>query len=130
MNTYEIQKTVSRDKCLNKCFLGVFPSDKLPTIYTKPACFIANTDPSNEPGQHWVAMFFDRYVEYFDSYGLEPPEPFARYNPEILNTYCLQNIGSVVCGEYCIYYLHKRMRGAPLQTIVLNLRNKIGRAHV
>lgn len=124
MNTFEIEKTVARDKCLSKYFLGVFPSDKLPKVSEIPCCFIANTDPSNEPGMHWVALFFDTYVEYFDSYGLEPFEPFRKYNPEVVNTYCFQSIGSKVCGEYCIYYLYMRSRRIPFETIVTKLKGR------
>ena len=124
MNSFEIEKTVARDKCLSKHFVGVFPSDRLPVISTKPACFIANIDPSNKPGQHWVSMFFDKETEYFDSYGLEPEGSFATYKPAVINRYCLQDIGSTVCGEYCIYYLAKRVRGLSLERVVSSLINR------
>lgn len=52
----------------------VFPGDKLPTINTYPAGLIANTDPQDQPGMHWVAMYFDspHESEFFDSYGFSP----------------------------------------------------------
>ncbi|MCG8432192.1 MAG: hypothetical protein MJA29_13605, partial [Candidatus Omnitrophica bacterium] len=65
----EIEKTVLKDKRLKKMFLGVFPSDELPEVTERPCCFIANTDASDAPGEHWIAMYFDKYIEYFDSYG-------------------------------------------------------------
>lgn len=118
MNTYEIEKTVERDKCLSRYFLGVFASDMLPQISEKPACFIANTDPSGAPGEHWVAMFFDKNVEYFDSYGLQPIDAFNIYKPNWINQYCLQELDSTVCGEYCIYFLQYRVRGFAPDVII------------
>ena len=50
---------------------GVFPSDKLPVINTYPlTSLIANTDPYDKPGTHWVAMYFEwpHESELFDSY--------------------------------------------------------------
>ena len=40
-----------------------------------PCGFVANTDPSDEPGAHWVAFYFqsERKGEFFDSYG-KPPD--------------------------------------------------------
>lgn len=125
MNTVEIEKTVAKDHCLKPCFLGVFASDELPHIDKYPVCFIANTHASEKPGEHWIAMFFNGTdVEYFDSYGMKPRTEFKIYNPNVVNKYCLQNIDSVVCGEYCIFYLHKRIRGVSLDKLVYNLRRR------
>ena len=42
----------------SKTFCGVFPSDKLPqTIEKYPCGIVANTDPSDKPGEHWIALF-------------------------------------------------------------------------
>lgn len=121
MNTQEID-TIMRPVTDN--FLGVFPSDHLPTIHLRPACFIANTDASNETGTHWVAMYFDNYVEYFDSYGLEPLPAFQVYDIEKRNKFCLQDLDTDVCGQYCIYYLFKRTNGQQLEDIVGYLRHR------
>mgnify|MGYP000084934052 CR=1 FL=1 len=118
MNTYEIERTVANDKCLSKIFLGVFASDQLPKVVEKPSRLIANTDPSNKPGQHWVALFFSENAEYFDSYGMPPLRAFDIYKPLLENRYCLQNSYSTACGEFCIYFLHKRVRGHRLESIV------------
>ena len=48
---------------------GVFSSDRLPT---KPRLLVCNTDPSDESGEHWIAIYVDddgHYAEYFDSLG-------------------------------------------------------------
>ena len=110
-------------------FCGVFPSDRLPPDFLQSslcsassyvpfsvAC-IANTDPSNLPGQHWVAFYIDRsrsppIFEFFDSYGLTPSDyNFPTISPNahlIHNPIALQSLTSTVCGQYCILYLYLR----------------------
>jgi hypothetical protein len=43
---------------------------RLPAKIRKPKGFILNTDPSNKPGTHWIAMFLatDGKGEFWDSY--------------------------------------------------------------
>src|ERR1700754_2261776 len=65
------------NSALRKCeiFQGTFPRDLLPHyVKKKPAAFVANTDPSNKKGEHWVAIVLnaDNTGQYFDSFGLEP----------------------------------------------------------
>ena len=42
---------------------------------------VLNTDPADEPGEHWVAVYIheDGKGEYFDSYGMAPPPCFERF---------------------------------------------------
>ena len=57
-----------------KTFRGVFPADKLPTVpYWRvfSDAYIVNTDPTGEPGEHWLAIWTrNRVCEVFDSYSL------------------------------------------------------------
>ena len=87
---------------------------------------MANTDPSNKPGTHWVAFYFpsEEKGEFFDSYG-HPPEYYSFKN--FLDTHShewsfnnrkLQSAWSEVCGQYCIFYLSHRVRGHSLKKIV------------
>ncbi len=47
------------DPVTSKMFCGVFPSNKLPqTVIKYPCRFVANTNPSDKPGTHWVAFYF------------------------------------------------------------------------
>jgi len=41
---------------------------------TYPSAYVINSDPSSKPGEHWIAVYFDKNIkaEYFDSYGLSP----------------------------------------------------------
>ncbi|KAL3116544.1 hypothetical protein niasHT_009952 [Heterodera trifolii] len=60
-------------------YLGCFPCDKLPNKINKyPSALVANNDPSNKEGTHWIAMFIvdDKTVYYFDSFGLIPNRYF------------------------------------------------------
>ena len=60
-------------------FDGVFACDHLPT---KPRLMVCNTDKSDEPGEHWIAIYVDddgRYGEYFDPLGRAPISVFERY---------------------------------------------------
>lgn len=94
---------------------GVFPLDLIPKSFTHfPICFIANTDPSYLPGQHWVAYYFTSPTDYefFDSYGLHPSLYSMPYtSPTHFNTVPLQSLKSAVCGQFCLYFLETRCRG-------------------
>jgi hypothetical protein len=71
MNTAQITHALEQDSVTSKRFFGVFASDKLPqTIGRYPCEFIANTNPSSEPGTYWVAFYFpsEQKGELFDSY--------------------------------------------------------------
>ena len=45
-----------------KRFDGVFSSDRLPT---KPRLLVCNTDPSDMPGEHRIAIYVDDYCACF-----------------------------------------------------------------
>ena len=92
-------------------FLGVFARDEIPgksELY--PACYVANTDPSSEPGTHWVAFFLESPTkcEFFDSYGLHPRAYGFSQQITSYNHTQLQTIHSTVCGHYCILFLYSR----------------------
>lgn len=125
---YECLKYVAGDT-----FVGVYPSDMLPTISEYPAALVCNTDPHNKPGQHWIAMYIDvdGYGEYFDSYGMPPLVPafgtFLTHTTStwIYNSRRLQSNYSTVCGQYCIYYLVYRTKGIPMNTLIRNFTNDL-----
>ena len=85
--TQELWQACLFDPVLAPLMQGVFPRDRLPVINTDPAGLIANTDPHDQPGTPWVAMYFEspRESEFFDSYGF-PPET---YN---MDTYILREV--------------------------------------
>ena len=125
MNGRQLDNILSRLISPNKCsYLGIFSQDHLPSpssnTHSFPLCFVANTDPSNKPGEHWVSFFYDSpsSLEFFDSYGLDPS--FYGFNiiPSHINHTTLQALGSTVCGHYCIFYLYHRTQGLSLTRIL------------
>jgi len=80
LTTGDICKEIKKDIYGKRIFKGVFPRDKLPFIHTYPASLIVNTHTSEYPGEHWLAIFFDKskHCEFFDSFGF----PFKFYGFE------------------------------------------------
>lgn len=71
----KIMKTV-------KYFRGVFSSDLLPNKMKNKESGIINLQTSLEPGSHWICYYNNtdnKYVEYFDSYGLPSSEKIKSY---------------------------------------------------
>jgi len=129
MNSLELSHIISKDKLLSQTFLGVFAVDQLNFKLTRrPCCLIANTDPTNMPGKHWIAMYFDSQGvgEYFDSFGREPTENFVSFMRKnatklLINKRRLQSDDTYVCGMYCVYFLFYRVRN------VINMFAKFGK---
>ena len=76
--TFELWQAALQDPILAPVMQGVVPRDKLPIVNKYPLGLIADTDPHNQPGTHWVAMYFiSRWEsEFFDSYGF-PPDTYG-----------------------------------------------------
>ena len=71
-DSHQISSVLKRDHFTNHDFRGVFACDQLPKRYVlRPSGLVVNTDPSTQPGEHWVAIYIARggESEYFDSYG-------------------------------------------------------------
>ena len=111
-------------------FLGVFPSDKIPSpsylISHTPCCYVANVDPAGAPGSHWIAVYSSspRNLEFFDSYASHPHDLGFHFplNVQVVhNTKPIQSFTSSVCGQYCAYFLIHRSNGLPMHTIVRTL---------
>ena len=129
MNLEDIEKALNRCRPL---FRGVYNNDTL--AKDGRGLVVVNTDPSNRPGTHWIAIYIDcdgKRGEYFDSLGREPYAVFRDY----LNKHCkhwifngrqLQSIASRFCGQYCIYYSMLRCCGVDLRRIVSNFTQDTG----
>lgn len=123
MNTVELVRSFRGNDVTKKNFQGVFPCNHLPEKVFKPAFIVANTDPSNKPGTHWVAFYFPKKgpAEYFDSFGRRPYNRyFLRFlqrnsSSFISNTKRLQGDQSVTCGHYCCVYIYQRCKGKPMR---------------
>ena len=102
------------DEVLGRRFIGVYPQDEIPLGRT--GLIIANTDTSNAPGVHWVAMVLTPKTIYvFDS--------FARATNQLLKVLSKkakdkhikivdsdrsdaeQRDSSSLCGQLCLAWL-------------------------
>jgi Ulp1 protease family, C-terminal catalytic domain len=125
MNTKQINTILKKNKFSKMKFGGVYSSNCLPLI-AKFNGYIINLDENSERGSHWVAIYFtnERKAEYFDSYGLPPFLPniltFLNRNSTswIFNVKTLQNENTVVCGQYCIYFILHKCHNINLNNIV------------
>jgi hypothetical protein len=112
MNTRELYS------CLRNVqgFLGVFAADRLPKL-SNTCCLVANTDPSESPGQHWVCFScVNGNLYMFDSYGNPPMyyDTFAYFLKNktcAFSNKCIQSDITNVCGNYCVYFLTKINEG-------------------
>ncbi len=108
-------------------FVGVFPSDNLPCVTgfasRAPCCYIANSDPCTELGSHWVAFFHSspKSLEFFDSYG-KTPAYYGLSTPNTMslqyNNFQLQADSSLLCGQWCILFLHRRPQGTSFASLI------------
>ena len=128
MNNREINRILTSNLCTAKVFAGVYPADMMPTkpLKKRPSAFVFNTRKHNEPGEHWICIYFDKLTntpsEYFDSYGLPPKDVFRPFLGEsfIRSTVMMQHPLSSACGQYCIFYIHQKCLGKTMQQIAAN----------
>jgi hypothetical protein len=104
---------------------------------TVHCCFILNTEPCGQAGEHWLAFFCNHYadtLEYFDSYGMAIETytvvheclrscGLASLCTPASSVGCLQSDVSSVCGHYCIAFLYWRAKytSAPLTRFSISL---------
>ena len=129
MNTLQIERLLKNEKVFKKVY--AFDQLEKPVF---PSAYVINSDPSSEPGEHWIAVNFDkrRLGEYFDSYGLAPAfvglESYMdtySLSGWIYNRKILQALFSNVCGHYWVYYILFRGCGVPLHVIVSDFTSNL-----
>ena len=118
-DNYFINKILDK----NRNFYGAMAQDCLSKIkYTKiPFSIVVNTDTSNKPGHHWIAIYITKYkIEIFDSLGFNPnnwliyPTHIIQFVQKYLYGRYLtiskpiQSPYSNLCGLYCIYFILHR----------------------
>ena len=124
MNNLEISRLLKSHPSTRNVFVSIHSSDTLPIEERsrKPCAYIANTDKSNEPGQHWVCFYFPQndIPEYFDSYGVHPMRDFENFlkHKYIKSTKFVQHPLSTLCGQYTIFYILMRRNGYMMEDIV------------
>ena len=118
LNTVQLRKILTCDKYVRPLFRGVFARDELPNDGVYPSCLVVNTHSSREPGEHWLAIFYDKngVCEFFDSYGRNPAAyrlaSYLRKTSRTVtwNRICFQPIDSNACGYFCFLYLMFKCR--------------------
>jgi hypothetical protein len=132
MISLHLEEAMLCDKFTIPLFRGVFAADNLPRIVQNPCVLIANTDPINKSGSHWISIHIDEFGrgEFFDSYGIPP---IVKTHHEFLSRQCttwtynevqLQSPISDVCGEYAALFLAHRARGLSMQEFLWFFQNR------
>ena len=124
LNNFQLDHLASQDPKLSQVFYRTVPCDTLPALVLKagPTAYIVNTDPHNEPGRHWIALWTEGDVcEVMDSYGVsldvygttEPIKEWINrhFKHRVVNRKTLQSIVSKSCGDYALMFLVFRARG-------------------
>ena len=124
-----------------KTFLGVFTRElPKPPSETYPQALIVNTDPANEPGEHWCGMFWDlRGKGYFFNPLGHPPLP--EWVPVLgdgkdgtwqMLTLNVQPKSSTKCGLYVMLFLLRMYHSNPPVHIcgITNLMNDVNELNV
>ena len=122
------------DKIMTKYdnYRGTFSKDMLPKTMKKNEATVVNLiDYFAGDGTHWVCIYNDEKLdkaEYFDSFGLVPPNKVIKYmettNKNIIyNDSQIQNMNSILCGYYCIYYIsNSETKGKQLMKFYVDIR--------
>ena len=128
MKTLQIKRLLKNNSQTQNVFKKVCAFDQLKKPVF-PSAYVINSDSSSKPGEHWIAVYFDKRGrgEYFDSYALAPA--FVGLE-SYMDTYSLSGWiynrkFSNVCGHYCVYYILFRCRGVPLHAIVSDFTSNL-----
>ena len=87
-------------------------------IKEKPELIICYTDPSCNPGKHWVLFFFDskQSVDFYDPlgtdisyYGVEFLDLIKKFAINVMQCHeRTQHVNSSLCRQYCLFYAFKK----------------------
>ena len=73
MNNFKLAQVFTKDPVTKEIFAGVYACNQLSSIEINeyPKSFVVNTNPTEFPGTHWIAIYFNEQMkgEFFDSYG-------------------------------------------------------------
>ena len=112
MTNLKIQKHYKNEPKFN----GVYSRDNLSTI--KDGAYVINLDEYFDIGTHWVALWVNNNVTYFDSFGVEHiPKEIIKFieNRNIkTNIFRIQAYDSIMCGYFCIGFIDFMFKGKSL----------------
>ena len=105
LTNFEIQKYYQNESKFN----GVFSRDNLPNK-KKDGAYVINIDEYSDIGTHWIALWLNNNVTYFDSFGVEhipkEIEKFIGSKNVISNIFRIQAYDSIMCGYFCIGFIN------------------------
>ena len=97
LTNFEIQKYYQNESKFN----GVFSRDNLPNK-KKDGAYVINIDEYSDIGTHWIALWVNNNVTYFDSFGVEHVskeiKEFINNRKIITNVFRIQAYDSIMCG--------------------------------
>ena len=123
----EINDIMRKYKITN--FRGCYSKDILPASPLKNESVVVNLeDYLDGNGTHWTVIYNDpksRDIEYFDSFGMLPPDVVRKYMSKankgiVYNSSTIQDMNSIMCGYYCVYFIIQRHQGRPMNEILLD----------
>ena len=91
---------------------------------------IINLDSVENTGTHWVSYYHDpkddRFVYYFDSFGLQPATEIVKFLKStgkniLMNSSQIQDISTITCGYWGIYFIKELSKGNSFYDIMYNL---------
>ena len=124
LTNFEIQTYYQNEPRFN----GVFSRDNLPNTI-KNSAYVLNLDEYQDIGTHWVALYVNnKTATYFDFFGVEhiPKEIMkfidneqsssakARNKNIIRNIFRIHAYDSIMCGYFCIGFIHFMFNGNSL----------------
>ena len=129
MDGQQIRSLARESSLLDAEFRGVFRRDELETFCEQLPNFpsggyLINTSQIM-PGEHWVCLYKSAesvpLCVFFDPMGY-PPSFYDIKLPLnqsiVFNDRQLQPVGTMTCGLYCLFFLHRKASGATLVQIV------------
>lgn len=126
---------------LNIKLNAILSKDLLKSHKPQLGCYVINLQDSTAGGgTHWVAcILFKCTIIYFDPFGVPPPTEFVAFarrfkkqqpNPSSLKIIYsvdkIQDLDSVYCGWFCLYFLIYMTRNKcndKKKSVLLNLHN-------
>lgn len=129
MDSQQLRHCIAEDSLATYYAGGVLASNDLPSEPLRNRIFIINTEPTYEPGQHWLIVYLppdNHPLEYFDSLG-QTPSHFVRQflnnqDHDSMGYVChpvpLQSKNASTCGHFCLYYMMHRVRGLSMSDII------------
>ena len=103
------------------------PYETFVKISSLPDTFCAVLNLDDKTGTHYVAVYNEAkssYAEYFDSFGMPPPDLVIEYlqkktGKEVrFNVFQVQADLSSRCAFYCIYFIKKRASGQSFEKVM------------